>query len=880
MRRKWLSPPGAVFLLSVHLVAPCTPLLGQADSSTSEAALAILTNKCVACHGLAQMSGLDVRERDSLLRGGKRGPAVVPGVPEDSLLFLASAHQGDLKMPPASGSPLPVSELDILEKWIHEGVVWPDTGGMAGGAEPSWWSFKKLRRPPLPTPDNLQLVANPIDAFVVAKLEAKGLKPAPRADKRTLIRRVYFDLIGLPPTPDEVNGFLNNPSPDSYKELIEELLASPRYGERWARHWLDVARYADSGGFEVDAYLPNAWRYRDYVIKSFNEDKPYDRFVQEQIAGDELWPDNLDLDGFYDVPLEKLEHLEARIGTALYTLAPEISESRLDATRLRYEWLTDCVDTTGAAFMGVTMGCARCHDHKFDPISQRDYFRLQAVFAASEMVEVPVVTGMSSIHREEAYHLLIALDEARIAYRAFEEKIKDRLVEAKKKESPPEVVSAFEIPQKDRTAEQAELAAPLTKFYTEIKIAEHLSSEDQSVYERLIQRLADAVLAVPEKDGSHGVRFQGFFDLPSATVLGNKAPELIPETYVFDRGDLGREKEKVKPGLPRGLAGESDGKSFQPESVGIGPRYRKRLALWLTRPGHPLTARVMVNRIWQGHFGNGIAGTPEDLGHQGSQPTHPELLDWLAAEFVQRGWSVKSMHRLILLSNTYQRQSRFLNGNNSQIDPENRFLWRTNRRRLEAEAVWDSIHAVAGTLNLKMGGRAVTPPLSDTELAGLRHKPVWVEPGDAAEANRRAIYILVKRNFRFPMFDKFDAPDPALSCARRDVTTVAPQALWTLNNQVSFDQAQHFAARLVDEIGEDPSAWIDQAWRIALARLPTEQEKQEARSLLKTLSLQNTGETPVGSLPGELGKLDNARARALSQLCLTILNLSEFSYID
>ena len=566
--------------------------------------------------------------------------------------------------------------------------------------------------------------------------------------------------------------------------------------------------------------------------------------------------------------------------TPLYTLAPEIAESRLNATRLRYEWLIDCVDTTGAAFLGVTIGCARCHDHKFDPISQKDYFRLQAVFAASEMVQIPVVTGMSSIHREEAYHLMIALDEARIAYRAFEKEIKDRLVEATKKEFSPEVVSAFEIPLKERTAEQAELAAPLTKFYAEIKIAEHLDGEEKPVYEKLIQRLADAVLAVPEKDGSHGVRFQGFFDLPSATVLGNRVPELIPETYLLDRGNLGREKEKVKPGLPRSLTGENDGKHFEPDLVGIGPRYRRRLALWLTRLDHPLTARVMVNRIWQGHFGNGIAGTPEDFGHQGSPPTHPDLLDWMAVEFLQRNWSVKSMHRLIMFSNTYQRESRFLSNDNSRIDPENRFLWRTNRRRLEAEAVWDSIHAVAGTLNLKMGGRAVTPPLSDTELAGLRHKPVWVELGDAAGANRRAIYILVKRNFRFPMLDKFDAPDPSLSCARREVTTVAPQALWTLNNQVSFNQAQHFAARLVEQTGDDPSAWIDQAWCIALARFPSSQRKQEALSLLQALARQTVGDTSVGSRPVQLGNLDGARAWALSQLCLTILNLSEFSYID
>src|SRR5439155_5264145 len=373
---------------------------------------------------------------------------------------------------------------------------------------------------------------------------------------------------------------------------IDSLLASPRYGERWARHWLDVVRYADSAGYEGDIYYPNAWRYRDYVIKSLNDDKPYDRFVQEQIAGDELWPDNLGLTGMYGVPPEKLEHLEARVGTTLYTFGPEIQESTLDLTKLRYERLTDDVDTTASAFLGLTFKCARCHDHKFDPFPQKDYYRLQAVFAASERVDVPVVTGMSIAHRDEGYHTMLALDEARIAHQMFEKKVKDRAMQAKEKEFSPAAVKAFEVPVKNRTAEQAELAAPLDKIYKDLKIEDYLTPGERPIYSELMQRLANTVLAVPVADASHSVRFDGFFDVPSATILRDLPLELVPTTYLYGRGDLKTPVEKVNPGLPNALLDDRDPSDLT-MSPG-GPRFRKQLALWLTKPDHPLTARVMV----------------------------------------------------------------------------------------------------------------------------------------------------------------------------------------------------------------------------------------------------------------------------------------------
>lgn len=853
--------------------APWTTL----ESSTEQAALMILTNQCIECHGANQTSGLDLRSRETAMKGGNRGPALIPGRPEQSLLYQSILRQGELKMPMGRAA-LPTNELEVLRNWIMEGAPWSLATGPEHRPEPSWWSFKKLHNPPVPRLDPANQTSNPIDAFVLAKLEEKGLKPAPKADKRTLIRRAYFDLIGLPPTPDQVDQFLKDSSPDAFEKVIDMLLSSPQYGERWGRHWLDVVRYADSAGFEGDVYYPNAWRYRDYVIKSFNDDKPYDRFVQEQIAGDELWPDNMELKGFFDVPYEKLEHMEARIGTSLYTFGQEIQESQLDASKLRYERLTDAVDTTAAAFLGLTFNCARCHDHKFDPISQKDYFQLQAIFATSTPVVIPVVTGATASHRDEDYFRMIALDEGRKAYLALEKNVKDRVIEAKKKDYPTEVVQAFEIPKDKRTAQQTELATPLVKFSESIKVEENFTPQEKALREKLSEDLVKSVIRVPQKDVSHSVRFDGFFDLPSATVLGHIEPELLPDVYVLERGDFGKYKSKVGPALPAVLLSDEDPEKLTVDSA--APRYRKQLALWLTRPDHPLTARVMVNRVWQGHFGQGIVSTTNDFGRQGQRPSHPELLDWLAHEFVEQDWSLKSLHRLIMLSDAYQRDSRFASPEDSKIDPGNVYLWRMNRQRLEAEAVWDSVHAVAGNLNLKMGGRPIMPPLSVSELTALRIKDVWVTPSDLNEGLRRGVYILSRRNFMFPLFDKFDRPDPSQSCPRRDMTTVAPQALWSLNNYMSYRQAQQFAARLVRDNGSDPSSWINAAWRIALARPPSTREVEEALSFMKGLANENPAKGGDDEQPKEFENHDPAQMHALTELCLTVLNLNEFVFID
>lgn len=738
----------------------------------------LLIARCIECHGPdRQESGLRLDLRDGWMKGGERGPAIIGRDPEHSPLMLAVKHiDPDLRMPEDKLSP---TDIAALEKWISEGAVDPrdasEVPARHAVSDPeTFWSFQPVRAVEPPQVNDPSWVRTPIDAFIRAQLDAKGLKPLPRADARTLIRRAYCDLIGLPPTPDQVAAFERDASQTAWADLINHLLQSPQYGERWGRHWLDVARYADSGGFETDVYYRNAWRYRDYVVKSFNDDKPYNIFVQEQIAGDELWPDDLALNGNYILDRKKAEHLEALTGTGFYTLGPQIHESNMDGQKIRYETYSDWVDSTGAAFLGLTFGCARCHDHKFDPISQADYFAMQAIFASSKEVEYPIIDAMGIADFKQHYPRIQAVEESRRALRLFDMRLAGK----------------------------------------------QLSDSEKEQRQSLLNSIANNVLALPETT-ANGAPLVGLMETPTISGLGHERPELVALVRLLNRGELSRPREIVAPALPKILRQVSHWDQPMP-----GPlRNRAALAQWLTDPQHPLTARVMVNRLWHGHFGRGIVGSLNDFGQMGERPSHPELLDWLAATFIQQGWSIKAMHRLMMLSSTYQMEScvpRNESDNssvlaaaltNAVIDPQNRSLWRMHRRRLEAEAIWDSIHSVAGTLNLKMGGRPVVPPLSPEEGAPA----YWFVSADPSEHTRRGLYILQRRNYRFPMFDAFDLPVNAVSAPARDVTTVAPQALWMLNNPTAMRQAQAMADRIISEaksgwnvpdFGPGQSGWL------------------------------------------------------------------------
>ena len=553
-----------------------------------------------------------------------------------------------------------------------------------------------------------------------------------------------------------MTAFVNNDAEDAWPKLIDGLLESEHYGERWGRHWLDVVRYADSGGYETDIYYRNAWRYRDYVIRSFNDDKPYDQFVQEQIAGDELWPDNLDLDPkhVYQIPEDKRRHFEARIGTGFYALGPRIHESGLDAHRLAYETLTDWVDTTASAFMGLTLACARCHDHKFDPFSQEDYFSLQAIFAGSREVELPLWHSMGEADWRQNYPRVLAVQEARTAYRQFLGR------DCKAKNSP---------------------------------------ATSSNRKRQLLENIGQAVLELPETTAGEGViRVRR----PDARSHGHRARPRTSEPRETNSCPGPRRIESSASASSRGIAClVGCERRRQPASLDEPFDCRKQFALWLTRADHPLTARVMVNRVWYWHFGRGIVETLNDFGAMGQAPSHPELLDGLTTQFVSDGWQLKPLHRLIMNSAVY-RQTQPVRDTAASADRSGQSMVVGHESAATGSgSLWDAVHATAGTINLAIGGPPVVPPLADDEIASLRDRWHWVVSADPAQHKRRGIYVLVRRNFKFPMFEVFDAPAAAVSCPQRDVTTVAPQALWGLNNDSVFQQATHFAARVVAEAG-------------------------------------------------------------------------------
>ena len=756
----------------------CIPAsLLATEDALPQAARRVLETHCIGCHGAARMSGLDMRTLESLLAGGTRGSAVVPHDASASLLVQAVKGHGPLRMPPGDKS-LSGAEVDVLARWIDDGARWADSGAESGGA--TWWSFRKPERPRVPDIDAGQRIRNPIDAFVVAALRERGLDVAPPAEPATLVRRAYFDLHGLPPPPEEIEKFAQDPSEAAYRSLIDRLLESKRYGERWGRYWLDLVRYADTSGFETDHFYTTAWRYRDYVIESFNADKPYTIFVQEQIAADELWPTDMDLEGTLELPLEKRTNVHRRIGTSLFTLGAFPIEYTYYGDLYRAEWRAEAVDTIGAAFLGLTLECARCHDHKSDPISQRDYYRLAAFFAGSVEGEIP----------------LVSLFDVQTSTRAFP------------------------------LLEQARVLKRMTK-----RMGGDVSPERRR---KMLQRLGEAYLKAPEP-------------YASAKVLVHA--ESVPDTYVLAHGDFRRKGDRVDPGFPAAIPVPAEVE----EPDGLAIRRRASLARWLTAADNPLLGRVMVNRIWQHHFGRGLVSSPNDFGRQGDRPTHPALLDWLAVEFAARGWSVKEMHRLLMLSGVY-RSSSLAAREHLDADPENRYLARMSRRRLDADAIRDSILAVSGRLNLRMGGVGVIPSLTAAEILAARTPRMWPANPDPAERDRRSVYLQAKRSMALPMLQVFDAPDTARSCARRETSTVAPQALAMMNSGFVLEQSKAFAGRIRKLAGEDPGEQVDVGWRLALGRGPADDERR----------------TSVGYL----------ERNSLAEFCLMLFNMNEFVYVD
>jgi hypothetical protein len=612
------------------------------------------------------------------------------------------------------------------------------------------WAFVPRSHPEIPTfraAADRAWVKTPVDAFLLARLQKEGLKPSPAADRATLIRRVTFDLTGLPPTPAEVAAFVADRSPKAWEKLVDRLLASPRYGERWGQHWLDVVRFAESDGFEYDTHRKDAWRYRDYVIRAFTNDKPFNRFVEEQLAGDEI------------APAED----ETLIAAGFNRLAPlRKNAGNQEVASSRNEVLTEMTNIVGSALLGVTLGCARCHDHKFDPFRQSDYYRMQGFFAAVQSNDVPRATP------------------------------------------------AEQADWKTRSEQYAQQIKEMRAASRGLKGAERMAIQDK--IEDLQEKMNVGV--------------------PSLFSVADE-PEKRTEIHLLARGDYQNKGDRVGMRVLGVLLPDAT-----PELAETTAKPREELAKWVVDDQNPLTARVMVNRIWQYHFGRGIVGTPNDFGRMGERPRHPELLDYLADEFVSSGWSVKHVHRLILLSSAYRQASDVENAAAREKDPDNRLLWRFNRQRLEAEEIRDAMLAVSGKLSEKAGGPSVIVPI-DPDLVHALYKPSqWAVTKDPAEHNRRSVYLFAKRNLHIPMMEVFDAPDSQVSCPRRESSTHAPQALELLNGQFANRQADAFAARLAAAAGKDPARQADLAYKLAAGRSPSAKEKQLALEFLKTQPLR------------------------------------------
>ena len=709
-----------------------------------------------------------------------------------------------------------------------------------------YWVLQKVNRVDMPAVRHAGWVRNPVDAFVLAQLEAKGLRPNPPADKITLLRRAALDLTGLPPAPEEVETFLSDTSPRAFEKVVDRLLASPHYGEHWARHWLDLARYAESEGFKSDETRPNAWRYRDYVIRAFNNDKPYDRFIREQIAGDELWPEDPD----------------ARVATAFNRHYPDESNAR-NLLQRRQEILNDITDTVGSVFTGLTFGCARCHDHKFDPILQADYYRLQAFFANIRAADDIVLSPAEAVrqHREKTAAWEEKTRSIREEMEALISPRRKQMVNELFAKYPPEIQSAVLKPPAERTPIEWQM------YY---KAKPYMNPGPEEVAESLKGQEKARWLALKAELEKYSDLYPG--DVPIGTGIVDVNGQ-APKTHILAVGVYDAPQEEVQPGFLT-ILDPRPAKIQPPDGIESTGR-RTALANWLADPQNPLTARVMMNRLWHYHFGRGIVASPSDFGNMGERPTHPELLDWLASEFTRKGWPLKTMHRLIMTSNTYQ-QSSFDNEASAKVDPANLLLWRFPRQRLEGEVIRDSALSVAGLLNLRMGGASVFPELPP----GMESRGGWKVTEDPAERNRRSIYVFVRRNTRYPMFEAFDMPDTHESCARRNVTTTAPQALTLLNSRLSLEWAQAFAGRVLKSAGSKLDSQIETAFRLAYSRRPDSSEKQTAEAFFdrqRAIIAERHGEKlALPTFTSEV--LDAARAAALVDFCHILINSNEFVY--
>lgn len=850
--------PAMLVLVLAAPAAAQSPLIGKAPVFEKDV-LPILTANCLKCHGAeARKSGLDLRTPAAMLKGGDNGPVLVKGKADKSPLYELTANK---TMPPEKAPKLTEAQLDTLRRWIEAGAPTekPETDKveLVSEKDRQFWSFRPPVRPAVPTVKNRNRVRTPIDAFILEKLEAKGLTLSPDADRQTLLRRVFFDLTGLPPSPDEVEAFLADMRADAYERLVDRLLASPHHGERWGRHWLDAAGYSDSVGGDNDPgqlfVREGMWRYRDYVVRALNADMPYNRFLLEQIAGDEMedWRSAATL-----TPQMK-EHL---IATGFLRVAVDhTTEMELNRPFERYQLLHDTIENVTSNLLGLTVACARCHDHKFDPIPQADYYRLMAVLKPSMNPEAWV--------QPQNHHLFDVSPKEKDAIDKHNADIDRRVAELKRQ------INEIRAPIEKKLGE-AKLATLPEPIRADVRAALAVEAGKRTEVQKYLadklglivsvaRQAVTAALPTAERTRHDDLERQvGDWLLKKQfynKIQANWEKGTIPITHILRRGNHLTPGAEVEPGYFMVLTNAKDPTAIPAPSVATTSSGRRTAwAKWLTRPDHPLTARVFVNRVWQRYFGEGIVATSDNFGRLGSRPTHPELLDWLATEFVRTGWSMKSLHRLVVLSSVYRQSStQSADADRTEaVDPGNQLLWRMRLRRLESEVIRDSVLAVSGALDPTPGGPPVTiEPKAD----GM------VVTAAGQSKNRRSIYLFARRNYNLTMLGVFDQPVMATNCTRRVASAVPLQSLTLLNDAVMLEQADHFARRVAALAGPSRDKRIETAFLLAVSRLPTAAEMAAAKTLLTKVA-------PHYSDP-------DADLKALARLCHMLMCTNEFLYV-
>jgi hypothetical protein len=858
----------------------------------------ILRLRCTVCHnGRVREGGLDLRSRAAMLTGGKSGPAVNLERPAESLL-LKKIHAGEMpplrKLAAVSIKVIEKAEVETITRWIESGApaAPPRTESRTSdgeseitAADREFWAFQPPRPQRVPVVKARERVRNPVDSFILEKLEEAGLTFSPEADRKTLVRRAHFDLIGLPPAPAEVEAFVNDDDPNAYENLIERLLASPHYGERWGRHWLDVAGYSDSDGVnEEDPIRPYAFRYRDYVVRSFNSDKPYDRFLLEQIAGDELAD-------YEQAPAVTAEIYDNLVATGFLRMAPDGTYNGLtNFVPDRLEVVASEIDILTSSLMGLTVKCARCHSHKFDPIPQRDYYRLTAIIKgaydendwlrpAKAVNEFPlrglqhVLPGEKQIWEAEQKRLKEEIDRIQGTFEARHREL--IAVQLEKNLSQvqavlQEDVRAAALAPRDRRNEIQKYL--VSKFEKILQIDSDELEKLDADFKTLAQATARRIKALKDQQNPSEPFIQALWD------RGEPTP-----TYILRRGSYLAPGKEVEPGVPEVLADAKTPFAIEPPWPGSRQTGRRlAFARWLVHPDHPLTSRVMVNRLWKHHFASGIVKSLDNFGRTGRRPTHPELLDWLALEFVRQGWSIKAIHRLIMTSSTY-RQSSQLSARSSELDFDNRLLSRSPLRRLDAEALRDALLFASGNLDETPFGPAERVERRDDGLV----TSIGTEKGW-----RRSIYVLQRRSQTSTILEDFDLPQMSPNCVERTFATVAPQALHLMNNAMIHRWAVAMADRIVHDCGPDRDTQIRRAYELALARPPDAAELEVTVKSFEELrekwlveiqksELRSSRSERTAPHPEAIGSPDERVMRkALTNLCHALMNSAEFIYVD